>query len=156
GKMSRVVLDTRARADLQHHLDVEMRTRFEPLRLEQLAISAQYFQPLAQLLSNLPDRSLERWPRCDEVFRRIDRGALEHRDRLAREGIDLRDALDLVAPELDAHTLLLVRWQNLDRVSPDAERSPLERHIVAAILNADERAQDVIPRNGLALLQADH
>ena len=154
--MSRVVLDAGARADLQHHLDVEVRTRLEPLRLEQLSIATQHLEPLAQLLSNRADRTLERRARCDEVFRRIDGGALEHRDGLARERIDLRDTLDLVAPELHAQTLLLVRGQDFDRVPSDTERAALECHVVAAVLNAHQSTEDVVPRNGLPLLQTDH
>ena len=116
-----------ARADLEHHLDVEVRARLEALRLEQLARGAQLGEPLRQLGANELDRALERRPLRDEVLRRIDRRALEGRDRLAGEHVDLRDALDLVAPHLDADALLLVRREDLDRVAAHAKRSALER-----------------------------
>ena len=52
GQVARVVLDSRAGADLEHHLDVEVRARLEPLRFEQLARRAKLGQPLRQLLAD--------------------------------------------------------------------------------------------------------
>ena len=49
GEVARVVLDARAGADLEHHLDVEVGARLEPLRLEQLPRPPQLGQPLRQL-----------------------------------------------------------------------------------------------------------
>ena len=49
GEMPRVVLDAGAGADLEHHLDVEVRARLEPLRLEQLAGVAQLGEALGEL-----------------------------------------------------------------------------------------------------------
>ena len=78
-EMARVVLDAGAGADLEHHLDVEVRARLEPLRLEQLAGVAQLGEPLDKLGANQLDRALERRALGDEVLRRIDRRALERR-----------------------------------------------------------------------------
>src|SRR5699024_11097380 len=114
----------------QHHLDVEVRARLEPLGFEELALTPQNLEPLAELLSDLAHRSIERRPGRDEMLGRIDRRALEDSDRLAGERIDLRDALDLVAPELDANPLLLVGRKDLDGVSPNAERPALESDVV--------------------------
>ena len=108
---------------------------------------AQLGEPLRQLGANQLDGALERRALGDEVLRRIDRRALERRDRLAGEDVDLRDALDLVAPHLDANALLLVRREDLDRVAAHAERAALERDVVAAVLDAHERAQDVVARD---------
>src|SRR5687768_616781 len=155
-EMARVVLDARARPDLHHHLDVEVRARLESLRLEELAFPAQHIQTLDELLPYGADRPLERGARGDEVFGRIDRSALEGGDRLAGQRMDLRDALDLVAPELDANALLLVGRENLDGVTPNAERATIEADVVAVVLNADERAQDLVPRDGLPLLEINH
>ena len=151
GEMARVVLDAGARPDLEHHLDVEVRARLEPLRLEQLAGVAQLGQPLGELGADQLHRALERRALGDEVLRRIDRRALERRDRLAGEHVDLRDALDLVAPHLDAHALLFVRREDLDRVAAHAERAALERDVVAGVLDPHERAQNVVAVDALAL-----
>jgi hypothetical protein len=56
GEVPRVVLDAGARADLEHHLDVEVRAALEPLRLEQLPFGAQHLQPAGELLADRPDR----------------------------------------------------------------------------------------------------
>ncbi len=108
-------------------------------------------EPLGQLGANQLDGALERRPLRDEVLRRIDRRALERGDRLAGEDVDLRDALDLVAPHLDADALLLVRRKDLDGVAAHAERAALERDVVAAVLNAHERAENVVALDRLAL-----
>ena len=66
-------------------------------------------------------------------------------------GSILRDALDLVAPELEPHRLLLVGRIDLHRVAAHAKRAAVERDIVAHVLDADERAQDVVARDLLPL-----
>ena len=109
-----------------------------------------------ELLADQLHRALERRALRDEVLRRIDRRALERGDRLAGEHVDLRDALDLVAPELDAHPLLLVRRKDLDRVAAHAERAALERDVVAVVLDLHERAQDVVAVHALALRERHH
>ena len=67
--------------------------------------------------------------------------------RLAGERIDLGDALDLVAPQLDAHALLLVGREDLDRVAAHAEGAALERDVVALVLDArrDPRESRRVP-----------
>jgi hypothetical protein len=66
-----------------------------------------------------------------EVRRRVDRGALQHGDRLAGERVEAGDPLDLVAPQLDAHPLLVVGGVDLDRVAAHAEGAALEGGVVA-------------------------
>src|SRR5438132_338394 len=150
--MARVVLDSGAGADLQHHFDVEVRPRLESLRLEQLVLAAEIRESLRELFLDVPNGTLDGRPGCDEMLRGIDRRVLEDRDRFAGERIDLRDALDLLAPHLDAHSLLFIGRQNLDGITTDAERPAIERDVVARILDADERAQDVVASRPLATL----
>ena len=57
---------------------------------------------------------------------RIDGRTRERGDGLAGHRVDLRDALDHVAPHFHAHRLLLVRREDLDRVAAHAERAALE------------------------------
>ena len=77
------------------------------------------------------DRALDLGPLGHEVLGRIDRRPLQLRDRLAGERVDLADPLDLVAPQLDADGLLLVRGEDLDRVAAHAEGALLEGDVVA-------------------------
>ena len=70
--------------------------------------------------------------------RGIDRRAVHWPDDVAGQRIDLRDALDLIAPEFDPYRLLVVRREDFDRIAAHAERAALEADIVALILNSDE------------------
>ena len=103
-----VVLDARAVAGLAHGLKVVVRTLFEPRRFEYLALLAQIDQPLAQLHLDVRHRFVEFAFRRDEVLRRVDVHFLAFGEQLPRQRIDLDDALDLVAEEVDAHRQLLV------------------------------------------------
>ena len=57
--------------------------------------------------------------------------------------------LDLVAEQLDADHVLLVRRVELDAVAADPEVAPHQVHVVAVVLHVDQPAQDV--RAGRAL-----
>src|SRR5258708_2098268 len=106
--MARVILDPRARSDLEHHLDVEVRARLQSLGLEQLPSCAQLIQSLRKLVTDQLDRSLNRRTRRDEMLGGIDGGLLEIGYHVSRERIDFGNSLDLIAPHLDANALLLV------------------------------------------------
>ena len=58
----------------------------------------------------------------DEVLGGVDVDLEPLDQQLAGQRIDLDDALDLVAEELDAHGDLLVGGEDLQRVAADAER----------------------------------
>ncbi len=72
----------------------------------------------------------------DVVRRGEQHEAVELLDDLARERIDRRDALDLVAEELDADRPLLVRREHLDGVAPHPELVAGEGEVVALVLRA--------------------
>ena len=87
---------------------------------------------------------------------RVHRGAIQVGDRLASEDVDLGDALDLVAPHLDANALLLVRREDLDCIAAHTERSALKGDIVTTILNSHEGAQNLVAGDALTLREGDH
>ena len=76
---------------------------------------------------------------------RVDRDVVELSRDLAREGVELDDAVDLVAEELDAEGLLLVGGEDLDRVAADPELAPDEVDVVALVLDVDELLDDEVP-----------
>ena len=154
-EMPRVVLDARAATDLQQHVDVEMRAGLQPLRLEQLVLVPQLGEPEPQLIADRFDRALDRRPLRDEVRGRVDRAALELDDHVASERIDLCDPLDRIAPEFDAHSLLVIRGEDLDRIPAHAERAPLEADIVALILDGYEIPEQRVPSPRLARVSRD-
>ena len=61
---------------------------------------------------------------------------------LASERVDDRDALDLVAEELDAGDGLFVRGMELDGVAAHAELAAAQRGVVALVLHVDELSKD--------------
>ena len=74
-KMPRVILDALAEPQLLQHLQVETRALLEALRLHQLHVLMEKFEPLAQFVLDGVDRAHHRIARRDVVRRRIDRKA---------------------------------------------------------------------------------
>ena len=70
--------------------------------------------------------------------------------------IDLRDALDRVAPHLDPDALLLVRGQDLDHVAPHPEGAAHKVQIVPRILDLHESGEDLPPGDILPFAQREH
>ena len=65
--------------------------------------------------------------------------------RRARHGVDHGNRLHLVAEQLDADCPLLDCRDDLDDVPAHAEVSALELEIVAAVIDVDQAAQDLVP-----------
>ena len=75
---------------------------------------------------------------------------------MPRSGSNSRDALDLVAEELDAdRALLLVGGEDLDDVAAHAEGAAVEVDVVALVLDVDERAQKRVAPELLPALELD-
>ena len=100
-------------------------------------------QPLLQLGLDAFDRLREPHLVGDVVRRGEQRHGVELFDELARERIDNRDALDLVAEELDPDRLFFVGREHLDRVAAHAELVAHESEVVPLVLQLDQAAQDV-------------
>ena len=107
-----------------------------------LSCSSSHVEPLGELGLDALDRGAHLLLLGHVVRRREQHERVELLDDLAGERIDRRDALDLVAEELDPDAALLVRREDLDRVAADPELVADERHVVALVLQLDEPAQD--------------
>ena len=99
-------------------------------------------QPLGELGLDPLDRGAHVVVVGDVVRRREQHEALDLLDDLAGERVDRRDALDLVAEELDPDGPLLVGREHLDRVAAHPELVAGEREVVALVLQLDEPAED--------------
>ena len=119
-----------------------MRAGLQPLSFEQLVLRPELGEALLQLRPDRGHGALHTRAGGDEVRRRVDRAAGQRDDGVARERVDPADALDGIAPQLDPHGLLVVSGQDLDRVAPHAERSPLQRDVVPDVLHGHQRLQD--------------
>ena len=156
GEMARIVLDARTGPDFEQHFYVEVGARFQPLRFEQFPRGLELEQPRGELRPDQLNRPLDLRPLGDEVLGGIDRALLQLGDALPRGGVNLRDALDLLAPELDPHRLLLVGGIDLQSIAPDPEGTRLEREVVPLILNRHQVLQDLVPPRRLADPQRKH
>jgi len=71
----------------------------------------------------------------------------------AEERVDLAEAVDLVAEELDAEGVLVVGGVDLDDVAADAEGAAAEVDVVALVEDFDEAAGDVFALDALTFFQ---
>ena len=113
-------------------------------------------QPLVELLADGLDRARNTLFGKDEVLGGVDVHLFMGLQDVAGERVDGRQPLDLVAEELDAVADLLVGRPELDHVATDAELAPLERHIVAVVLDIDELQQRLIAIDHVSQAQVDH
>ena len=156
-QVARVVLDARAVAHLLHHLEVVARALLDALRLDELALRLELLDLLLHLRLDVLHRDLEVF-----VLRDVMRGREDHRVRalavdLPRHDVELDDAVDLVAEELDAHGAVVVAGrEDLDDIAAHAELTTLERDIVALVADGDELLEDCVSIDNLPLVQREH
>ena len=144
------------RAGRGDHLEVEIGALLEPLRLEQPPFGLQFLQPLGKLVADRLHRLLERRAGRHIVRVGIDLDAVEARDLLAGQRIELGDLLDLVAEEADPPGgVLIVRREDFEVVAAHPEIAAREGLVVALVLQRDELADDLALVLGRALLQAE-
>ena len=106
--------------------------------------------------ADLVDRALDGRLRGDVLRRRPDREVVELREHLARERVEVRHPLDLVAEERDAVRRLLVRRLHLDHVALHAEAAAAEHRVVADVLRVDQLPQQQVAVVLGADLDVDH
>ncbi len=87
---------------------------------------------------------------------RIDEKLLPALDDLAAYGMDERELLDFVAPELQAERELLVRGVHLDAIAADPELAGLQRHVISVVLDAYQPGQHLVAVDHLANPQGHH
>src|SRR4029077_19674355 len=154
-EVARVVLNTRTRARLSHHLEIEVGALSEALRFEQPAGVFKLLQAIDELELDVLDRLEQLFARRDEVSGRVDVYLVALGEHLAGERVELRDPLDVVAEELDAHRELLVRRLDLERIATHAELAPHEIGIRALVLDVDQMPEHGVAPYALALVQSD-
>src|ERR1035438_7684873 len=115
-KVTAVVLDPVAAAELGEHLEIVLGAHPQPLGFEQLARLVELAQALAELDLDRGDRLTRALVPRDIVSGGKDEQLLEISEQLARHDVETAQALDLVAEQLDAHRVLLVGRVHLDRI----------------------------------------
>ena len=137
-----IVLDAGAVAQLRHHLHVVLRALAQALGLHQLVLALQFRKARIQLLADLADGGIHLVPGGDVVAGGVDGHVLQGLDGGAGDGVELGDAVDLIAEEL--HTdgpVLIVGGVQLHRVAPDPEHIALEGDVVALVAVLHQPAQ---------------
>ena len=137
-----VVLDAGAHADLGQHLQVVGGPHPEPLGLEQLALGLEPGQPFLQLGLDPADGDPHPLVAGHVVGGREDHQLVRLGQLLAGQGVQGRDALDLVAEQLDPDRVLLVGRVDLDGVAAHPELPAHQVGVVALVLHVDQPAQD--------------
>ena len=100
---------------------------------------------LVELAPDLGDRVLELALLDVVVRRRPDRDVLEVvEDELARQRVEVLQALDLVAEQRRAERGLGVGREDLERLAAHAEGPAAQRGVVARVLQRDELAQQLV------------
>ncbi len=66
-------------------------------------------------------------------------------DDLTGQGVEGVDSLNLVPKELDSDGVLFVHGDNLNRIAPHPEGTPVEVQVIAGILHGNELGQQLVP-----------
>ena len=139
GDDARIVLHAGAVAQLLDHLDIKIRALRDALGLERLIVLLEELHPLVALAADFLHGARHFLRRCHVVARGVDGRVAERVYRSAREGVDLADALDLVAEVFHADGLIApVGREDLHRVAAHAEHVALEGDVVSLIPAVDE------------------
>ena len=157
GDNAGVVLDAGAIAQLGHHLHVVFRPLAQALGLHQHVVLLEELQPLCQLLPDLGHGGVHLVLGGDVVAGGVDGHMVQRFHGRAGDGMELGDAVDLVAEELHPDgAILVIGGVQLHRVAPDTEHVPLEGHVVALVPVLHQAAQQLVPVHGHAGAQGDH
>ena len=135
GEGAGVVLDPRAEARLEEHLEVEAGAGGEALRFEQLPLRLQLLQTGLKLGADRPHRRPDPVLRHDEVAGGVEIGLVLAGGHLAAGGVGDGDRLDRVPPEFDPRCQFLIGRPDVDRVAADAESSALEGDIAPLVVD---------------------
>ena len=131
-------------ANRSHHLDVKKGALREALRFHKFPGALELFFPPFELLVNRYDRTLTLLGRHDIVRLRIDRNPrqifLAGAD-LPSERIDLPQRVNLLAPHLDAVSVVFVSGIDLDHIAANTKGAAAQI-FGAVVLHIDEAAQE--------------
>ncbi len=150
GEVPGVVLDPGAATGLAHHLQVEHGPLPEPLGLEQLALAFEPGDSLLELIADGVERPQQFLPGRHVVGGREDLERLDIADDLARQRVELDDALHLVAVELDPGRDLVIRRLDVDGVAAHPKARPAEVDVVALVLQVGQFAKEDVATKALA------
>ena len=152
-----VILNAGAEADLPQHLHVIFRPLADALGFDELVVFLEIFDPGFHFRPDILQGLFHFVPGCDIMGGRIDGHMVYEAPGRAGDGVDLRDAVDLVAEKLDAQGVFVgIGQMDLQRVAPDAEAVALKIDVVALILQLHQLGAELVPVPLLPHPQRDH
>ena len=140
GQVPGIVLDPGAGPGLPHHLHVEHRPLPQALRLQQASVLLEPAHPVIELGLDVAQRQLHLRVWGDVVAGREDLQLLAAAQDLASHAVQLEDAVDLVAEELDPVDLLLVCRNDVDHVAANPKAQAREVVVIALVQHLGELA----------------
>src|SRR5580704_2811109 len=155
GEVPRVVLDAVAVTHLLDHLEIETRTLMHSLRLDDAALLFELALPPGQLFEDRRDGCALALRLHHIVRLGVDGQADVFLLHGAKERIDLCQRFDLVAPQLDAISRVVICRKDLDDVAAHAEGSAAEVAIGALVENFDQLARDFVALDLLPFLEEE-
>src|SRR5207302_2660873 len=151
--VARIVLDAVTVSDGAHHLHVKHGALPHTLGLDILTLLFEFGFPPREFFEDAANGAFFLFCRQNIVRLRI---YGQTRERLAAnfagQRINRPQAIDLIAPHLDAKGIVLVRRANLNHVPAHAKRAPAQV-FAALVLNFHEPAQERLAGNSLSRLQ---
>ena len=126
------------------------------MALELLAAFVEIGPALLELVADLAHGAVEIILLGDVVRRRPDVDVIDLIEDLAGERVEVLDALDLVAEELDPVRGLRERGPDLQDLALDAEGAAAEDGVVAPVLHVHELAEELVALDPLANLEELH
>ena len=144
-QVTAVVLNAEAHPGLAEHLQVEIGALPQTGGLEHLAALVQLGRVFRQLVLDGLQSLIEALGRGDVEPRRVDGDGLNVLENLARQRLDLGDALELLVEELAAQHEVVIGRVDLHHVAAHAKSSALKSGVVALVLHGDEPAKQPLP-----------
>ena len=143
-KMARIVFNARAKTHGLNHLKIIGSSHFQTLRFKKLSLFIELSKAILQFILNGLNRTLQSGT-CSNVVRGRPNGQrFEGIQHFTGYVVDLRDFLDLVAPEFHANRIVRIGRKHIKRIAAHAERTALQLIIVAVILDVDKTADKVV------------
>src|SRR5699024_702719 len=142
--LPRVVLDTRAKADLLNHFQIIFGAHAQALGLQQFAAVFYIRQTLGQLFLDGLHGFFHPLRAGNIVRGRENAQLIDLLQGIAGHGVDVVQRINIISKELNAHGTFYIGWDNIDDIAVDAEGTAGKAHVVALILDIHQKAQQLV------------
>src|SRR5258708_6199184 len=153
GEMPRIVLDSMAIANLADHLKVEVSALPEPLRFDKLAPLLEFRVPVSELGLDAVEGLIPLVGAHHVMGFGVNRQSLVGALYLPEQRIHLRQTLDLVPPQFNSISVVVVGGKDLDHVAAHAERPAPEVTVIAFVEDLHQALNDLLAAHFLPFFE---